>query len=149
MVERIVNVTDKEVELPRLQVSSVDLAEDEIDWIRAICNLSGISIRAQVTQILQGHLIRFKPHYKRKISYVARKYGLTFEEAFARLQEGSPPFGDVVEIAPVIEAEESSNFGCEVKETQKDSKNDRSDVTESDEIDSEYNAKSSNKGADS
>ncbi len=103
--------------LPRLQVSSVDLAEDEIDWIRAICNLSGISVRAQVTQIIQGHLIRFKPHYKRKIAYIARKYGLTFEEAFARLQTDSPPFGDVVAIAPVREDEESSSFGCEVKET--------------------------------
>lgn len=135
--------------LPRLQVSSVDLAEDEIDWIRAVCNLSGISIRAQVTQILQGHLIRFKPHYKRKISYVARKYGLTFEEAFARLQESSPPFGDVVEIAPVIEEEEASNFGCEVKETQKDRKNDQPDDAKSDDINSEHNAESSDKRSDS
>lgn len=135
--------------LPRLQVSSVDLAEDEIDWIRAVCNLSGISVRAQVTQIIQGHLLRFKPHYKRKISYVARKYGLTFEEAFARLQENSPPFGEVVEIAPIIEEEESSNFGCEVKESQKERKNDQPLDTQSDDIDSKHTTDSSNTGADS
>jgi hypothetical protein len=129
-------------------VSSVDLAEDEIDWIRAVCNLSGISVRAQVTQIIQGHLIRFKPHYKRKIAYVARKYGLTFEEAFARLQENSPPFGDVVEIAPIIEEEESSNFGCEVKENQKEKKNDQPIDTQSNDSDSEHNVDSSNTGVE-
>jgi hypothetical protein len=99
--------------LPRLQVSSIDLSEDEIDWIRAICNVSGISVRAQVAQIIQGHLVRFKPHYKKKIAYVARKYGLTFEEAFALLQTQSPPLGDVVNPAPVREEEEVSTFGCE------------------------------------
>jgi hypothetical protein len=103
--------------LPRLPLSSIDLAEDDIDWLKAICNLNGISTRAQITQIIQGHIIRFKPHYKRKIAYVARKYGLTFEEAFVRLQTGSPPFGDVVEVAPIREDEEFSSFGCEVKET--------------------------------
>ena len=105
--------------LPRLQISSVDLAEDDIDWIKAICNLNGISIRAQITQIIQGHIIRFKPHYKRKIAYVARKYGLTFEEAFVRLQTESPPFGNVVEVAPIREDEEFSSLGCEVNEANK------------------------------
>lgn len=105
--------------MPRLQISSIDLGEDEIDWLRAVCNLSGTSMRAQVAQIVQGHLVRFKPHYKRKVAYVARKYGLTFEEAFKLLQEATPPFGDIVETAPIREEEEISNFGCEVMKPEK------------------------------
>ena len=113
--------------LPRLQVSSVDLADDDVDWIKAICNLSGISIRAQVAQIIQSHLIRFKPHYKKKIAYTARKYGLTFEEAFALLQTKSPPFGDVVEIAPVKEDEEVSNIGSEAKNLEEEERGTNTD----------------------
>lgn len=95
--------------------------------IKAICNLSGISIRAQVAQIIQSHLIRFKPHYKKKIAYTARKYGLTFEEAFALLQTKSPPFGDVVEIAPVKEDEEVSNIGSEAKNLEEEERGTNTD----------------------
>lgn len=102
--------------MPRFQIGSLDLSEDEIDWLKVAANLSGTSIRAQVGQALQGHLLRFKPHYKRKIAYVARKYGLTWEEAFKKLTNESPPFEGlpVVEEAPIREEEELSNFGCEV-----------------------------------
>ncbi len=100
--------------MPRFQVGSVDLAEDEIDWLKAVINLNSTSARAQVGQILQGHLLRFKPHYKRKISYTARKYGLTFDECFKRLVAGSLEGLPVVEEAPIREAEEFSNFGVEV-----------------------------------
>ncbi len=100
--------------MPRLNTGSVDLSEDEIDWLKVICNLSGTSLRAQLSQILSGHIVRFKPHYSRKVAYVARKYGLTWEEAFQRLTLGQPPFGEVVQDAPALEEEEKSNFGCEV-----------------------------------
>jgi hypothetical protein len=103
--------------MPRFQIGSIDLSEDEIDWLKVVVNLNSTSVRAQVGQIVQGHLVRFKPHYKRKVAYVARKYGLTWEEAFKRLTQESPPFEDspVVEEAPIRESEELSNFGCEVK----------------------------------
>lgn len=116
-------------------MSSIDLSEDEIDWVRAICNVSGISVRAQVAQIIQGHLVRFKPHYKKKIAYVARKYGLTFEEAFVLLQTQSPPFGDVVEPAPVREDEEVSKFGCEVGDSSPQPKETKNALTEEDNAD--------------
>ncbi len=133
MVERIRLVTSFGGKpLPRLQVSSIDLSEDEIDWVRAICNVSGISVRAQVAQIIQGHLVRFKPHYKKKIAYVARKYGLTFEEAFALLQTQSPPLGDVVNPAPVKEEEEVSRFGCESGDSSAQPKETKNEVTEED-----------------
>jgi hypothetical protein len=103
--------------MPQFQIGSVNLSEDEVDWLKVAINLSDMSARAQVGQIIQGHLIRFKPHYKRKIAYVARKYGLSWEEAFKRLTVESPPFENlpVVEEAPVREEEEMSNFGVEVK----------------------------------
>jgi hypothetical protein len=116
LTETIVVTSSGEKPLPRLQVSSVDLAEDDIDWLKAVCNLSGISVRAQVTQIIQSHLARNKPQYRRKIAYIARKYGLTFEEAFAQLQTKSPPLGKVVDVAPVREDEEFPNIGTEVSE---------------------------------
>jgi hypothetical protein len=105
--------------MPRLNVSSLDLTEDEIDFLKAICNLSGESIRAQLRQIVKGHLVRFKPQYLKQVNYLARKYGLTFEETFARLVEGEPPFGEVVRPAPIVEAEETTNFGCEVNNDKK------------------------------
>jgi hypothetical protein len=101
--------------MPKLNISSVDLTEDEIDFLKAICNLSGESVRAQVRQIIKGHLVRFKPQYLKQINYLARKYGLTFQETFLRLTTGQPPFGEVVMEAPVLEEEEITNFGCEVK----------------------------------
>ncbi len=116
-------------------MSSIDLSEDEIDWVKAICNLSGISTRAQVTQIIQGHLVRFKPHYKKKIAYVARKYGLSFEEAFILLQTQSPPFGDVVNPAPVREEEEVSKFGCEVGDSSPPPQPNENELTEEDNAD--------------
>lgn len=102
--------------MPRFQIGSIDLSEDEIDWLKVATNINGTSIRSQVGQALQGHLLRFKPHYKRKIAYVARKYGLTWDEAFKKLTSESPPFEGVpvVEEAPIREEEELSNFGCEV-----------------------------------
>ena len=36
-----------------------------------------------------------------------------------RLQKDSPPFGEVVEVAPIREEEEFSSFGCEVNSTEK------------------------------
>lgn len=100
--------------MPKLNAGSVDLTEDEIDWLKVITNLSGESLRAQLRQIIKGHLIRFKPHYSKQIGYVARKYGLSWEEAFARLTKEEPPLGDVVCEAPINSEEEVSNFGCEV-----------------------------------
>jgi hypothetical protein len=102
--------------MPRFQIGSIDLSEYEIDWLKVATNLSGTSIRAQVGQAIQGHLVRFKPHYKRKIAYVARKYGLTWDEAFKKLTQEPSPFEglEVVEESPIREAEEFSNFGCEV-----------------------------------
>jgi hypothetical protein len=102
--------------MPRFQIGSIDLSEDEIDWLKVSASLSSTSVRAQVGQAIQGHLVRFKPHYKRKVAYVARKYGLTWEEAFKKLTLESPPFENlpVVEEAPIREDEEMSNFGCEV-----------------------------------
>lgn len=106
--------------MPRLNTGSVDLSEDEIDWLKVICNLSGTSLRAQFSQIISGHIVRFKPHYSRKVAYVARKYGLTWEEAFQQLTQGQPPFGEVVQEAPAIEEEEKSHFGCEVRQPKQD-----------------------------
>ncbi len=143
MVEKIrVAINPGGKTLPRLQVSSIDLSEDEIDWVKAICNVSGISVRAQVAQIIQGHLVRFKPHYKKKIAYVARKYGLTFEEAFALLQTQSPPFGDVVNPAPVKEEEEASTFGCEVGNSSHQPKETQNSLTEETEEDDANQRKS-------
>lgn len=104
--------------MPKFNVGSIDLSEDEVDWLSVAINLSDTSIRAQIAQIVQGHIIRFKPHYRRKVAYVARKYGLTWEEAFQRLTVEPSPFTDmlpVVENAPIRQEEEFSNFGCEVE----------------------------------
>lgn len=102
--------------MPRFQIGSIDLSEDEIDWLKVATNINGTSIRSQVGKALQRHLLHFKPHYKRKIAYVARKYGLTWDEAFKKLTRESPPFEGVpvAEEAPIREEEELSNFGCEV-----------------------------------
>ncbi len=120
------NTTNK---MPRLSVGTINLSPDEIAWLTAACNLSGVSVRAQIGQTVQGHIIRFKPHYKRKIAYVARMHGISFEEAFARLQAESPPFKDlpIVDEAPVIEEEEISDFGCELLD--KEEKNDSTNKT--------------------
>lgn len=104
----------KKKPMPKLNVGTIDLTEDEIDWLKAIGNLSGESVRAQLRQIIKGHLIRFKPQYSKQVAYLARKYGLTFEETFRLLQTSQPPFGEVVCEAPISIFEESTDFGCEV-----------------------------------
>lgn len=106
--------------MPELNIGSIKLTEDELDWLRVICNLSDESLRSQMRQIVKGHLIRFKPQYLKQVNYVARKYGLTLEEAFIRLKSGPPPFGEVVNDAPISAMEEVTNFGCEVMEVKKD-----------------------------
>ena len=100
--------------MPRLNIGSVDLTEDEIAWLQVVSNLSGESIRAQLRQVIKGHLIRFKPQYCKQINYVARKYGLSFEDAFAMLAIQQPPLGEIVEEFPISEIEEVTNFGVEV-----------------------------------
>lgn len=107
--------------MPEINIGSIKLTEDEIDWLRVIGNLSGESLRSQMRQIVKGHLVRFKPQYLKQVNYVARKYGLTLEEAFIKLKTEEPPFGEVVNQAPISAMEEVTNFGCEVsKEAKQD-----------------------------
>lgn len=107
--------------MPKLNLGSVDLPEDEYDWMTVIINLSGEPLRSQMRQIIKGHLIRFKSQYVKQLHYTAKKYGLTPEETFKRLLKGPPPFGDVVNEGPINFDEELTNFGCEVnKEVKQD-----------------------------
>lgn len=82
----------KDAGMPRFNIGSADLSEDDIDWFKVACNLSGESIRAKIGHIITGHLIRFRSQYVRKVDYVARQYGVTWEEAFILLRQKSPPF---------------------------------------------------------
>lgn len=109
--------------MPEINIGSIKLTEDEIDWLRVICNLSGESLRSQMRQIVKGHLVRFKPQYLKQVNYIARKYGLTLEEAFIQLKAKEPPFGEVVNEAPISAMEEVTNFGCEVREVKDSASN--------------------------
>lgn len=106
--------------MPEINIGSIKLTEDEIDWLRVIGNLSGESLRSQMRQIVKGHLVRFKPQYLKQVNYLARKYGLTLEETFILLKTKEPPFGKVVNEAPISAMEEVTNFGCEFIEVKKD-----------------------------
>lgn len=93
----------------KIYPGAIDVSQDEHDWIKAISNLNGESIKMIFMGALRGHLAKNKRHYLRKISYLARSHDLTFEECFRMLVTGES-FGDEVNIAPIdLEEEMSSN----------------------------------------
>lgn len=100
----------------KMSLGSVDLSQDEIDWWDVITELSGAALRTQVAVALKGHLIRFKPQYNKQLNYLARRHGLTYEEVFRRLK-CKEDLGAIVDDAPILQSEEDTSFGCEVKKS--------------------------------
>ena len=107
--------------MPKLNVGSTDQSEDEIDWIAVACNLQGESTRAKIGQIVTSYLLRCKPYYSKKVDYLARKSGLTWEQCFVLLRKKAPPFTEEdIEWAKTqpplaIKEQELSDFGTEAK----------------------------------
>lgn len=95
----------------KLNTGSLDLAQDEYDWIKVISSMNEETVKSILVNAWRGHLNRHKAHYIKKLRYLAERHGLTVEETFRRLLKGES-LGDVVNDAPInaIEEMESNTF---------------------------------------
>lgn len=108
--------------MPRVNVGAVDLSDRTAAWLRVAANINGESMRVRVAKALDGHIKRFKPSYAADIKFLARQWGLKWEEMFVLLNKHEPPYteeeiGWAKQQPPlVIWEEEKTQFGVELPE---------------------------------
>jgi hypothetical protein len=91
--------------MAKVNTGSLEMSQDEEDWLRAISEMNGETVKSILVQAWRGHLCRHKAHYIKKLRYLAERHGLTIEECFRRLVKGES-LGAVVNEAPISAMEE-------------------------------------------
>ena len=66
----------------KVAVTSIELSPVEADLFKAVCKMQEVSWRAMNAQMVRGHLIRWKSRLVSDVEYCARKYGLSWEQAY-------------------------------------------------------------------
>ncbi|MCG5062174.1 MAG: hypothetical protein KA714_30470 [Limnoraphis sp. WC205] len=80
--------------MAKLGISSLEMSQDEEDWLRVIANLNGDTMKSILTHSWRGHLASRKQHYVRKIDYLARSLGVSWETAYILLLQKNQPFSE-------------------------------------------------------
>jgi hypothetical protein len=108
--------------MPRVNIGAVDLSDRTACWLRVAANINAESMRVRVAKALDGHVKRFKPSYAADVTFLARQWGVTWEQMFVLLNKKEPPFStEDIEWAReqpplVIWQEEQTSFGIELPE---------------------------------
>jgi len=71
-----------------LNVGSIPVGEHDADWFRVMAAATGSSLRVKTASIVGYFVRRRKQEYEKIIGYLARKYGLEWDECFLRLLRG-------------------------------------------------------------
>lgn len=74
--------------MPDLNIGSISLGEHDRDWFMVMSKLSGRSLRANASNIIECYVRQRKDNYQELLAYTARKYGLTTDECFEKLLRG-------------------------------------------------------------
>lgn len=84
----------RSLKMANLNIGTVSLGDHDSDWLKAMAQATGSSMRSKVTSALSYYVRTHKEEYKIIIEYTARKHGLTFSDCFHRLRSnqdlGSP-----------------------------------------------------------
>jgi hypothetical protein len=88
-----------------INLGTVPLGDHDADWFKVMCRLSNRSLRANAASVLGYYIRRRKSEYVEILSYTARKYGLTVDEAFKRLlndESLGEPIANFSEAPPLL-----------------------------------------------
>ncbi|MEM1425221.1 MAG: hypothetical protein AAGF75_01520, partial [Cyanobacteria bacterium P01_H01_bin.130] len=70
--------------MPQISLGSASLSDQDHDWFVVAYNLCGWSMRSKVSELIEDYVRENREEFAQMVDYSARKYGLTFDEAFAR-----------------------------------------------------------------
>lgn len=87
--------------MPRYSFGNIRLPKEKITLFNAIAHDSTYSKRALASQMVRGHLLRFKSSYTRMVFEVAKLHGLEPEKAFEMLCEGKIVGSDELSSIPI------------------------------------------------
>ncbi len=80
--------------MPKVNVGTVDLSDRTTAWLRVGANVNGESMRVRIAKALDEHIKQFKSTYAADIRFLARQYGITWEQMFILLNKHEPPFSE-------------------------------------------------------
>jgi len=66
----------------KVAVTSIELSPVEADLFKAVCKMQEVSWRAMNAQMVRGHLVRWKSRLVEDVEYCARKYELSWGQAY-------------------------------------------------------------------
>jgi len=77
----------------KVDIGSIELGPMKAIFLKVVAKVNGDSLRRRVAAVLDGHLARFAAIYSREVTFVARVYNISWNEAFALLSSERPsPF---------------------------------------------------------
>ena len=85
------------------------MSEHDADWFKVMVQVEGSSQRKMASEAIVKLVNASKSDYIDRIDYAARKYGLTFDQAFNRLRLGESLGEPLDDFVVVPEMEEKLN----------------------------------------
>ena len=84
----------KNLGMPRLSLSSIDVSQETADWFQIITSLGERSKREFVRQLIEGHFIRWRRRHIEQVQYFANRYEMKWEQAYMLLADSDrkPPY---------------------------------------------------------